>query len=770
MKVYLIKASAPGPFKEYKKAMGSPPQNIFSVAAATPPEVDVELCDETIDMKPNYRVKAKIVGIFFHTPDAVHAYKMADKYKSKGYTVVIGGLHASFMPDEAAAHCDTLLVGEAEGVWEELLSDYQMGVLKKRYQRDAPVDLATVRAYPTTLISPRKYQDVWSVLVSRGCVHRCEFCVIPPFFGKQYRLRPIEKIVAEIKAAPTNWFELHSDNLTANRDYALELFKALIPLNINWVGEATIKLADDEELLRAAADSGCKELLIGIETSSKDALTNTGKSFVDPASIREKIDVFHRNGIAITSSMIFGFDSHGPDIFKESLEFCSQIGIDSVEAVILIPFPGTPLYRKMEEEGRILSHDWAKYDGSHAVFQPKGMSPAQLEEGAAWFWTQVQKKSKIPTITATGGSSLTRYDDLERRRKKSTARGSKANEGSVTYSGKWEESAPILHPPKRWRSILALCLIATGLFFDWYWVWGILFIFWALLDLRNRRTYLLEDIPRSECPVLYWVIVLLWLTLAGWSVSFFNWEQVKDDVLYLVSDDYYKDHNSALPLVVAAQDVIGNVTGSKQTLGSEPDGATFEAVVQSVKPANSTRLVVTKPTGASEGAMASSPSTEQFRAKPKTSSVREPQIIENSKANFRVTLPKRWKYKTESSSEMVTVSMEAPNRLANVTLVAVDCGFSLSDEQFAEYMDKDLVKEYPMMNTDNLRSVERGTSGGLVKKYRGKYAENEVDLLVLYRTSGKHGYALIGLYDRNDKKTARDVEALFSSFSITGIS
>ena len=766
MKVYLIKASAPGPFKEYKKAMGSPPQNIFSVAAATPPEVAVELCDETIDMKPNYRVKAEIVGIFFHTPDAVHAYEMADKYKAKGYTVVIGGLHASFMPDEAAVHCDALLVGEAEGVWEELLSDYQMGVLKNRYQRDTPVDLATVRAYPTNLISPRKYQGVWSVLVSRGCVHRCEFCVIPPFFGKQYRLRPIENIVAEIKAAPTNWFELHSDNLTANREYALELFKALIPLNINWVGEATIKLADDEELLRAAAESGCKELLIGIETSSKDALSNSGKSFVDPASIREKIDVFHRNGIAVTSSMIFGFDSHTSGIFKESLEFCSQIGIDSVEAVILIPFPGTPLYKKMDEEGRILSHDWAKYDGSHAVFQPKGMSPAQLEEGATWFWTQVQSKLKIPTITATGGSSVSRYDDLERRQKKNATQQSRANGDEMT----WDESVPVLRKPKRWRSIFALCLIGIGLFFDWYWVWGILFVFWALLDLRNRRTYLLEDIPRSECPVLYWGIVVLWLTLAGWSLSFFNWEQVKEDLRYIAYSDYGDESNPASQLMVALQSVTDNSADSMQTLNSESAGE-HPVVVQSVKPASSSaRNIVTKSTGASEGATAFSSTTEQLTSKTEISSARQPQVIENSEAKFKVTLPRRWKHVVDSRSDMVTVTMEASNRLANVTLVAVNCGFSLSNEQFAEYMENDLIKEYPMMNTANLRSVIRESSGGLLKKYRGRYTGNKVDLLVLYRTSGKYGYALIGMYDTYDKQTTRDVHALFSSFTVTGVS
>ena len=317
MKVYLIKASAPGPFKEYKKAMGAPPQNIFSVAAATPEGVGIEMCDETIGMKPKINSPANIVALFFHTPDAIHAYKLADKFKAKGKTVVLGGLHPSFLPDEASAHADALLIGEAEGIWEELIRDFENQSLKNIYKREFPVNLADLRPYPTDIIPPSKYDHLWSVMVSRGCVHRCEYCAVPPFFSGKYRLRPIDDIVAEIKAAPTDWFELHADNLTADRDYALKLFKALKPLNINWFGESTIKMAEDEELLHAAAESGCRELLIGIETSSPGALKEVGKNFVDPDTVKEKISRFHDYGIKVISPIIFGFDNHTGSIFEE---------------------------------------------------------------------------------------------------------------------------------------------------------------------------------------------------------------------------------------------------------------------------------------------------------------------------------------------------------------------------------------------------------------------------------------------------------------------
>ncbi|MCG8634001.1 MAG: B12-binding domain-containing radical SAM protein [Desulfobacterales bacterium] len=494
MNVYIIKASAPGPFKTYKKAMGAPPQNIFSLAAATPGGVGVTLCDETIGMKPRLKIDADIIAILFHTPDAVHAYAMADKFRAKGKTTVLGGIHPSLMPGEAAAHADSLLIGEAEGIWEDLLDDYQNNCLKPEYRRETPVDLATVNPYPLDLIPPSKYEHIWSVLVSRGCVHRCDFCAVPPFFSGKYRKRPIENIVAEIKAAPTDWVELHADNLTADRDYALELFKALTPLNINWMGESTIKLADDAELLQAAARSGCKWLLIGIETPSRSALQASGKGFVSPDDIRDKISRFHDHGIKISSSMIFGFDTHTPEIFRESEDFCRYIGIDEVESVILIPFPGTPLYKRMDSENRLLTKDWSRYNGDEVVFSPAGMTADELKKGSLWFWNEIRKQKPVP----------------QNRKTQSAPRGRGNPAGPALSTG----AAPL-----RWKSVLALGIIGMGLWFEWYWIWGVLFIIWAITDLRNRRTYLLDDIPRSDSPLLYWTVVLMWLIMGIWALS-----------------------------------------------------------------------------------------------------------------------------------------------------------------------------------------------------------------------------------------------------------
>lgn len=729
MNVYLIKASAPGPFKEYKKALGSPPQNIFSVAAATPADIGVTLCDETIDMRPSFKVKADIVAIFFHTPDAFHAYAMAEKYKEKGYTVVLGGLHASFLPEEAAPYCDALLLGEAEGVWEELLRDYQAGVLAKCYQRKTPVDLATLKPYPVDLIPPSRYKHVWSVLVTRGCVHRCDFCVIPPFFGNQFRRRPVKNIISEIKALPTNWVELHSDNLAADREYALELFNALKPLNINWVGEATIKLADDAELLKAAAESGCRELLIGIETPSKDALSGTGKGFVDPESIREKITIFHNHGISILSSMIFGFDTHGPEIFKESLEFCKQIGIDSVEAVILIPFPETKQFAQLEAEGRILSKDWALYDGSNAVFQPKGMTPKQLEEGTEWFWQEIERTKGINTVTSPSLNDRIKYNEYEKIRLKNITSSSDQKQAS-------QRNSMAIRKPRYWRSILGLTLITIGLFFDWYWVWGVLFTLWALIDIRNGQTYLLEDVPREKAPMLYWIIILLWITLAGWSLSFFDWVKVKNDVKLLYVSSYQDSFQ-------IKQKYFGKV--------------------QNVDTAESVRVKRQQPVAISN----SFANSNEVRTKPANKGNQQLGItIKNKVAGFNLQIPTDWTYTESTDNASITVHAESANGYGSASLIAVDFGDFISEQTFIDYMNSDLKKEFPFMKSGGQKKSMFHSVIDSVTIYRGEYMGARVTVFVGYKTVDSYGYAFIGMFDSRAEQTKNRLYQILQTLKV----
>jgi radical SAM superfamily enzyme YgiQ (UPF0313 family) len=383
MKVYLIKASAGSDYSKYKAETGGPPQNIFSTAAASPDWVELQMTDETIGQKADLKSDADLVAIFMSTPDAWRAYELAEHFYKEGKTIVLGGLHTKFKPGEAREYADALLIGEPEEIWEELLTDFKKGQLKPRYERTTPFDLAKLKPYPTHLIPPSVYDYTWSVLVSRGCPFKCEFCLVHKFFNK-FQTRPVEHIVEEVrnlKELGVEWVELHADNLTQDKAYAMKLFKALKPLNMNFYGETTIMIARDTELLKTAREAGLKSLLFGIETPSETALKAQGKAFVKPNKIKEYVKIVKDHGIEVWGDILFGFEEHTPAIFKETWDFIRDIKMDRAIPHLVIPFPGSGTFQKLEKEGRILTYDWSKYDGSHVVYQPKNMTVADLEEG-----------------------------------------------------------------------------------------------------------------------------------------------------------------------------------------------------------------------------------------------------------------------------------------------------------------------------------------------------------------------------------------------------
>lgn len=250
IKVCIIKASELSEFKEYKKSVMGVPQNIFSLAACTPDWVQIQMIDETIDIKVDYKTDADIVVIMFSTPDAVRGYKIADEFRKKGKTVVLGGLHPTFMQKEAAEHADSLLIGECEGVWEKLLQDWIDGTLKE------------------------KYDYSWTVVVSRGCANYTVHNLFP-----SHRKRPIPDVVKEIKNCGTDFIELKANNLTLDREYVLELFKAITPLDIIWVTTLETGFTNDKDLLQAAEKSGMRTILV-TEIPSAKPLSEANKEYL----------------------------------------------------------------------------------------------------------------------------------------------------------------------------------------------------------------------------------------------------------------------------------------------------------------------------------------------------------------------------------------------------------------------------------------------------------------------------------------------------------
>ncbi len=390
MRIYLIKASSGSDYSKYKAETGGPPQNIFAAAAATPKQHKIEMCDETIGLKVDLDSDADLVVIFMSTPDAYRAYELADHFYQKGAGVALGGLHTRFNQAEAQEHCHTVLIGEVEHYWEEMLQHFERGVPEARYESSEPVDLDTLNPYPIDILTPEVYNYTWSVVVSRGCPYKCAFCLVHEFFDA-FNLRPIENIVAELwmlKEAGVEWVELHSDNLTHNKQYALDLFEAIAPTGLNFYGETTALIARDEELLQAAQQAGVKALLLGIETPSEVALKAQKKSFVKPAKMKEYVATIRKYGIEVWGDFLFGFDDHTPDIFEETLDFVKEIKVDKMIPHFVIPFPGSPTFAQLEREDRLLTRDWSRYDGSHVVYRPKNMSPQELEEGVYWVWQE----------------------------------------------------------------------------------------------------------------------------------------------------------------------------------------------------------------------------------------------------------------------------------------------------------------------------------------------------------------------------------------------
>lgn len=478
MKALLIKASSGSAYSEYKKMTGGPPQSVFSTAACTPSDIDIDIVDETIGMKVDYRSNASIVVIFMSTPDALKAYEISQKFKKLNKVVVLAGLHTAFNQSEALSYCDSIMIGETEGIWQDLIQDFKQSTLKQVYKRKTPYDLTDLKPYPTRIIPIKRYNHTWSVVVSRGCPYRCSFCLIPKF-AETYRLRPIQNIIDEINNCDADWIELHSDNLTANKEYALELFAALKPLNRKFYAETTILIAKDLELLQAAKDAGIKSMLFGIETMSKQALKDQGKSFVQPDKMKEYVKRIQLYDIAVTSDFLFGFDAHDKDIFKDTLDYIKDIGFDEVHLHLIIPFPGSKTYEDLDGEGRILTKDWSKYDGTNVVYQPKMMSKEDLENGTFWIWKETEKLKKKTT--------------------------------SFEYLS-FGSNIP-------WKSISALIVLSLSLYFQIYFIWALLFLLWAIKDIYKQNTYLLEVIHKKDHPILYWLIVTMWIALALGSLS-----------------------------------------------------------------------------------------------------------------------------------------------------------------------------------------------------------------------------------------------------------
>jgi len=309
--------------------------------------------------------------------------------------VVGGGYHATLCPAEAAEHFDAIVAGGAEGAWPRLIADLLQHRLEKIYRAEPGPSLGSPMPRRDLLGShARHYITINGLETGRGCEHGCRYCSVAVFHGRRHRKRPLGEVLADIKAVPRDLIFV-DDNIITDREYARALFGSLIPLGKRWVGQSSIEIAEDPDLLERAAASGCCGLFLGIETTSPRNLAAMDKEFNSSSSCLERISRIRASGIGVTAGMIVGLDDDGVDVFRQTLDFLLRARIDAVQLNILTPLPGTPLFAQMEAAGRIIDRDWSHYDFRHVVFRPERMTAGQLQAGADWIYSQFYRADRI---------------------------------------------------------------------------------------------------------------------------------------------------------------------------------------------------------------------------------------------------------------------------------------------------------------------------------------------------------------------------------------
>jgi radical SAM superfamily enzyme YgiQ (UPF0313 family) len=357
---------------------------LTTIAALTPPQHEVIIHDARLD-EPNYDGDWDLVGFTGMTCEIPHVYRMADEFRKRGKTVVIGGYHATALPEEAAKHADVVVVGEAEGLWPRILSELENGGERQHiYQNDGLIEMRNMAIPRRELLNHDMYTVFNTIQATRGCPFNCEYCAVTRFFGRDFRCRPVEEVVAEIKSQPGNRWMFLDDNLIGQDKYAKELFRALIPLGITWGAQVSFALAKDMELMDLYAQAGGRFAFIGFESLSAKVLKSVRKGFNHPEEYATGIRHLQHRGITIMGSFMFGLDGDDIGVFKRTVDFVNATKIDLVLYHILTPFPGTKLYEEMDRQGRIHDHDWSHYDTGHSVIHPQGMTSEELQNG--WYW------------------------------------------------------------------------------------------------------------------------------------------------------------------------------------------------------------------------------------------------------------------------------------------------------------------------------------------------------------------------------------------------
>jgi radical SAM superfamily enzyme YgiQ (UPF0313 family) len=394
--------------------------NLPYIAALSPPGTEVKIVDEAFE-KINFGEEVDLVGITAQTPVSLRAYQIADEFRKRGIPVVMGGVHASMLPQEALQHVDAVVVGEAEEVWPDLIKDLKKGQMRRIYAGNGFINPSDLPLPRRDLLSEKFYFPLKLLETTRGCPHHCDFCGVSKFFGFRYRNRPITEIERELSTLfqkgpvmPPGLKKILSllskdlpyflkrrllyiidSNIAGDKRFCLELLTLLKGFDLLWYGHAPVSIAFDQKLLGGFARSGCIAINIGFESFSTQNLNAMGKGFNQPSRYTEAVQRIHDQGIGIMGTFIVGLDDDDPGVFQRIIDFSLDSKLDWALTFIMAPYPGTDSFSRLEREGRIFCRDWEKYDSLNVVYQPLRMSVEELEKGMRRIWKEVFSTSSI---------------------------------------------------------------------------------------------------------------------------------------------------------------------------------------------------------------------------------------------------------------------------------------------------------------------------------------------------------------------------------------
>jgi radical SAM superfamily enzyme YgiQ (UPF0313 family) len=366
----------------YVRAWQMQPLSMALLASITPPDIDVRFYDDRMEDIP-FDEPTDLVALSVETFTALRAYKIARQFRARGIPVVMGGYHVTLLPEEAAQEADAIVIGDAEPIWKQMLADARRRDLQPRYDGRGRRTLSGVRPR-RELFDGKPYQNITLVEFARGCNFKCDFCSITAFHDANQNHRPAREVVEEMATTGSRRFFIVDDNIVSQPAKVRELCQELIPLRVGWVGQASIHIAHDDELLALMVKSGCRGVLIGMESLDPANLRDMGKTWnLAGGGYADSLRRFREHGLAVYGTFVFGYDNDDAKVIQRSIDFAREQQLFLAAFNHLIPFPGTPLYRRLRHEGRLLKPRWwldPDCRVGDVVFRPKKMEPRELEE------------------------------------------------------------------------------------------------------------------------------------------------------------------------------------------------------------------------------------------------------------------------------------------------------------------------------------------------------------------------------------------------------